>query len=65
MIKLKRDNKGVALLDNKTERIKLMISVISGFVLSIIIAVSFAWLPYWVVTGRNLYSKLFQPSNQP
>jgi hypothetical protein len=59
MFKLKRDEKGIALLDTKWERIKITLDIVIGFPLMIIIAVSFIWLPFWIITNKNIFSYFF------
>ena len=59
MFKLKRDEKGIALLDTKWERIKITLGIVIGFPLMLIIAVSCIWLPFWIITNKNIFSYLF------
>ena len=56
MFKLKRDEKGIALLDTKWERIKITLHIVIGFPLMLIIAISFMWVPFWIITNKNIFS---------
>lgn len=44
-------------------RLILVFQIITVFVLSILFAVSFSWLLYWILTGRNLYIDMFSISD--
>ena len=56
MFKLKRDEKGIALLDTKWERIKIILHIVIGLPLMLIIAISFIWVPFWIITNKNIFS---------
>jgi hypothetical protein len=58
MFKLKRNEKGIATLDTKWERTKISLDIIIGIPLMIIIGISFIWLPFWIITGKNIFSYL-------
>lgn len=58
MFKLKRDEKGIALLDTKLERLKFILDVVFGCPLIIIVAISFIWIPFWVITNKNIFNYL-------
>ena len=58
MFNLKRDKKGIALLNTKWERLKLVLDVAIGTPVIIIVAVSFIWVPFWVITGKNIFRYL-------
>lgn len=60
-LKLKTDENNVALLDTKTERLKMVAGIVVGIIGTIAITACFAWLPYWIVTGNNMYKKCLFP----
>jgi hypothetical protein len=50
---IERDNKGIAKWDTFPQRFAFAFNVIAFMVLAPLIAFSFAWFFYWLITGKR------------
>ena len=55
LFKIERDNEGVAKLDTPKRRLIFTIVFITSFLFAAFSFVSFLWLFYWIITGRNIF----------
>jgi hypothetical protein len=60
IFKIHRDEKGIAKWDTFQQRFAFAFGVVSFMVLAPIIVLSFAWLFYWLVTGKNIFTNLLK-----
>ena len=60
-IKLKIINdKGEVKLDTFKRRLLFFVMLIFCFVAITISIVTFIWLPYWIISGRNIFTDIFK-----
>jgi hypothetical protein len=59
-MKIDRDEHEVAILKTTKQRmIFTLVSIITIITVTIVVA-TFAWLPYWIFTGKNLIVTIFE-----
>jgi len=56
-LKVRRDKKGVALFETTNDRFNFLFGFILFMVAVIVYTGTFAWLPYWLFTGKNLFKE--------
>ena len=59
-MKIRRDKNHVAIFETTKDRITFTILCIAILILMALATITFSWLPYWIVTGKNLYSTLIK-----
>ena len=59
-MKIRRDINGIAILETKKDRINFTIICIGLLISTIVVTATFAWLPYWLVTGKNIYKEMIE-----
>ena len=55
---IERDEKGVAKWDTFPQRFAFAFRVITTPVLAVLIAASFAWAIYWLITGKSIWKSM-------
>ena len=55
---IKRDDRGVAILDSTKRRIIFSLIVLFGFTAIIGSFVTLFFIPYWIFTGKNIFKQI-------
>ena len=59
-LKIERNSKGEALFNTFWQRIKFVCAIVFLIPLVFVVTFGFGWLMYWLITGDNVYRRIFE-----
>jgi len=56
---IKRDEKGIAITETFKQRVLFILYIIISFALSILFLITLSFIPYRIITGKNIFNLIF------